>query len=260
MAEYYFRLDDLCPEMDKDKYLTCLEIFQKHSVTPLVGIIPENRDAGLKRSPVDNGFWQTITRLSGEKKIVIAQHGLFHLYVKSKKAWHYKYRIGTNTEFAGLPYQVQLEKITLGRKLLAEHGIATDIFMPPNHSFDRETLRALRSAGFRYLSDGIGLFPYCREGIQFLPQISGKPRRLPCGSTTICLHPNTMNAMDFDRLDRFLSNNHGMNFTECLMENPPWYAPLANGFVRIIYFLGKNAAVFIRRLHLTRNSGREWAP
>jgi hypothetical protein len=256
MAKYYFRLDDLCPEMDMGKYLTCLEIFQKHLIAPLVGVIPENRDATLRRAPFDPDFWETISRLSDEKKIVIAQHGLYHQYVKSNKAWHYKYGIGLNTEFAGLPYHVQLGKLTLGRTLLSDHGIDTDIFMPPNHSFDRETLRALRAAGFRYLSDGIGLYPYRRCGIIFLPQISGKPRRMPVGSTTICIHPNTMNAVDFDRLDKFLSLNRSMNFSSFLSEKAPWYSPLANGLVRIIYFLGKNAKAFIRRPFRARHAGK----
>ena len=41
--------------------------------------------------------------------------------------------------------------------------------MAPGHSFDKNTLRALKECGFRFVTDGFGDAPYLREGLAFLP-------------------------------------------------------------------------------------------
>jgi predicted deacetylase len=239
MPRYFFRLDDVCPEMDESKFLACLAILRKHDVRPLAGVIPDNRDQTLHRQPEDPEFWVKICRLVREKRLVIAQHGLEHRYHQSSQSLLFKYGIGAETEFAGLAYAEQLKRLKRGRELLAGRGLFTNIFMAPNHSFDRTTLRALRDAGFRFLTDGIGLYSYVRDGIVLLPQLSGRPRRLPCGSTTICLHPASMDAAELERLDRFLRRHGGAAFEAALQSQSLWYAPLANALTRMIYFMIK---------------------
>jgi len=53
------------------------------------------------------------------------------------------------------------------------HGVETDIFFAPAHSYDDNTLRALSNSGFKYVSDGLSSKPYMRYGITLLPCRSG---------------------------------------------------------------------------------------
>jgi hypothetical protein len=80
--------------------------------------------------------------------IRLNQHGLKHSQIlKGKHSW---------SEFAGgRPYSEQLKDIELGKLMLSEQlGSAFDssIFTPPQHKYDRNTLTALKAAGFRTIS------------------------------------------------------------------------------------------------------------
>ena len=70
---------------------------------------------------------------------------------------------------------MQLEKICKGKDILLKHGIETDVFFAPAHSFDDNTLRALAECGFKYVSDGYSKRPYERYGIKMLPFRIGMP-------------------------------------------------------------------------------------
>ena len=48
----------------------------------------------------------------------------------------------------------QKEKLLLGKAALENEGIYTDTFMAPGHSYDRNTLKALKTIGFEYVTDG----------------------------------------------------------------------------------------------------------
>lgn len=94
-----------------------------------------------------------------------------------------------------------------GKKILEEKGIRTDIFMAPGHTFDRNTLKALRECGFRYLTDGFGKAPYSREGLTFLPISS---RKKDCfkdreGYTTLVIHANGMSEAEISWYERMLA-------------------------------------------------------
>ena len=114
-------------------------------------------------------------------------------------------------------------KITEGNRILRSHGIYTRYWMAPNHSFDDTTLRALVDTGFTAISDGIALFPYTYAGLVFVPQQTWRPRWMPCGVQTICLHTNTVTVAEIKRLRAFLRkpnavsqfsevvNNHSQN-------------------------------------------------
>lgn len=80
--------------------------------------------------------------------IRLNQHGLKHSQIlKGKHSW---------SEFAGgRPYSEQLRDIELGKRMLEEQLGSTfdsSIFTPPQHKYDRNTLKALHAAGFRTLS------------------------------------------------------------------------------------------------------------
>ena len=85
----------------------------------------------------------------------------------------------------------------------------TDIFMAPAHTFDKNTLKALKKNGFRAVTDGFGEAPYIRDELVFYP-IAAK--RSDCfsnkeGYTTLVLHANMMNDKDCEILETQLEKN-----------------------------------------------------
>jgi hypothetical protein len=108
------------------------------------------------------------------------------------------------SEFAGFPYDIQRQKIRNGKEILERNGIHSTAWMAPNHTFDHNTLTALRDEGFRSVTDGISLFPYAAHGLIFIPQQSWKPRWMPCGVQTVCIHTNEMTPLAIRALRHFL--------------------------------------------------------
>ncbi|HKM01629.1 MAG TPA: DUF2334 domain-containing protein, partial [Sedimentibacter sp.] len=121
------------------------------------------------------------------------------------------------SEFAGLPYDVQYEKIKKGQKILHNKGIYATIFMAPGHTYDEQTIRALKANGLTYITDGYSNDPYEYKGIYFIPCTLSKPR-IPKAYDTLCLHINTMEQKDFYELERFLKEQIGTikNYSELL--------------------------------------------
>ena len=115
------------------------------------------------------GFWDYLKALQADG-FAIAMHGYLHLYDTNAQG----IVNGTSlSEFAGHSYEEQYEKIRKGKEILASHGIQTDIFFAPAHSYDENTLRALSANGFKYVSDGKSSKPFVREGIICIPCRSG---------------------------------------------------------------------------------------
>lgn len=162
-------MDDITPDMDWEKFLRFKELCDRYQVRPLVGVVPDNRDACLhitepEAAPI-NDFWNYLTDLEKEGWC-IAQHGVTHIYTTKRMGC---FPLNRLSEFAGIAYGKQYEALKRGRDILREHGIRTDMFMAPAHSFDRNTIRALKKLGFRRMTDGFGDRPYLRQGMIFYP-------------------------------------------------------------------------------------------
>ena len=115
------------------------------------------------------------------------------------------------SEYAGVDLQLQKEKIKKGVRIFREHGIEPKIFFAPSHTFDENTLDAIKECSdIRIVSDTVANSPYCYKGITFIPQQSGAVRKLPFKTVTFCYHPNTMKENDFIILEKFLKNNSGL--------------------------------------------------
>ncbi|MBR5361436.1 MAG: DUF2334 domain-containing protein, partial [Lachnospiraceae bacterium] len=134
----------------------------------------------------------------------VAQHGTEHIYKTDDPGL-----LGINpfSEYAGLPYEEQYDKLKRGLDKLKDAGLVPDLFMAPGHSFDLNTLKALRELGFKALTDGLYNNPYIREDILFVPCTLTSHSKLK-GTDTICLHPNMMDEHDVAELDAFLSEHH----------------------------------------------------
>ena len=106
------------------------------------------------------------------------------------------------------------------QKILKEHQIDTDIFMAPAHSYDYNTLKALKKLGFTKITDGFGKQPYQWQGLTFYP-ISFKQSnslKQEKGYTTFVVHANTMNDQDFARYEQIfaLHKDKFISYTEYL--------------------------------------------
>lgn len=194
-----FRIDDVCPEMDWERFEAFLEMLREFDVKPLLGVVPNNDDAKLKKCDTKADFWDKIHELQ-EEGYVIAMHGCNHVYITENSGI---FPINNRSEFAGVPYEEQLQKIKAGKDIFKRHHIQTDVFMAPAHSFDENTIKALKECGFRYITDGFARDKYERNGMVFLP-ICNSIRRIgrlakKWANVTVVVHTNGMSASIVER-------------------------------------------------------------
>ena len=205
-AQYIFRMDDITPTMDWGRFCALIRLFIGHNIKPLLGVVPDNRDPSLNRDESRSDFWEYLRTLQQDDKVDIAQHGYQHTltYRPGAALLGLKYGIKEFSEFAGDNLELQMQKIGAGRNLLLEKGINSRYWMAPNHSFDSNTLIALRSLNFTAISDGVSLYPFELNGIVFVPQQTWQPKWMPCGVQTICIHSNHITPSDVKKLRTFL--------------------------------------------------------
>jgi predicted deacetylase len=213
-ASYLFRLDDITPEMDWGRFWALMRLFQRHSIKPLLGVVPDNRDTNLSRQASRADFWDIIRHFQNSDSADIAQHGYQHILVHRPGAAIIGPAYGIKkevSEFAGDPFNDQIFRIREGLRILKSNGIETTTWMAPNHSYDRNTLKALKENSFTAVSDGVALFPYRENGLIFVPQASWRPRWMPLGVHTICIHTNSITPHEVKRLRVFM--RRPLNFT-----------------------------------------------
>ncbi len=101
---------------------------------------------------------------------------------------------------------MQRQKIGDGFKILIEHGLKPGFFFAPSHTYDENTLVALKErTDIRIISDTIATRPYRKGDFVFLPQMGGHCREMRLsGIWTFCLHPSTMTEDDFTNTEIFL--------------------------------------------------------
>ena len=201
--KYLFRLDDACPRMDHKKWQRIEQVLDKYGVKPLVGIIPNNEDPVTSIDACDAQFW-SLAKSWANKGWKIALHGYNHVCTTETGGMN---PVHKRSEFAGLPYEQQCEKIKNGYSLLKQHGIETEWFFAPSHTFDENTLKAIRECTpIKYISDMIATKPYLSHGFTFVPCQMGRLREMPIpGYWCACYHPNIMKDEEFVVLENFLS-------------------------------------------------------
>lgn len=206
--KYIIRLDDACERMDVGAWQRVEDLLQAYDIRPLVGVIPHCEDEKMAKYSDDEAFWEKVKKWQ-KKGWAFALHGYNHVYNTSSGGIN---PVNKRSEFAGNSYEVQAEKIREGVKILREHGIEPKVFFAPSHTFDKNTLEALKNESeIRIISDTWAGSPYSRYGFTFVPQQSGQVRNLPFKVCTFCYHPNTMKESDFAKLESFL-NKHSDKF------------------------------------------------
>ncbi len=193
-------MDDITPDMNWENFRFFQELFREAKVAPLLGIVPDSRDPKLHCGPAREDFYAVMRSLADEG-YVFAMHGFRHLYTTDRGGL---FPLNRNSEFAGLPYGRQLEMLRRGRDILAANGVRTDIFMAPSHSYDANTLRALRESGFAKITDGFGKRPYLYRGLTFYPVAfqTGGSLKARGGATTLVIHANTVTEAEKERYAR----------------------------------------------------------
>lgn len=221
------RLDDITPDMDWQRFLKFKALLDKYQVKPLIGVVPDNRDENLKGT--NNGapedFYAYIKELEADGWC-IAMHGVWHIYSAKKGGL---FPLNNFSEFAGISYEKQKEMLTYGKQLLADKGIKTDIFMAPAHSYDNNTLKALRETGFLRLTDGFGDRPYKWKGLIFYPISFKLSKTLRKGSfhteekfSTLVVHTGTVKEDELPRYEGYLKTQgvEWISYKEYLEQKP----------------------------------------
>lgn len=206
MTQYIMRLDDASEYMDVKKWERIETLFDKYYIKPIVGVIPNNQDPDMVEVYLrDLEFWNKV--VNWEKKgWAVALHGYTHVFETNEGGIN---PVNNRSEFAGVSLERQKEKIKMGYDILTKKGITPNIFFAPAHTFDENTLIALKEeTNIRIISDTIANNIYFRDGFYFVPQQSGKARKLPFKIVTFCYHPNIMKDIDYENLEKFLKTEN----------------------------------------------------
>lgn len=204
MASYIIRLDDAAEKRDISKWNQIEQMLDAYAVKPLAGVIPCCMDPEMEHYEKDACFWERV-RSWEEKGWTIAMHGYRHVYDSTDGGIN---PVQNKSEFAGHPLEVQKKKIRQGIAVFRQHGIEPSVFFAPSHTFDHNTLEALKQeSAIRIISDTAANSIYKYRDFWFVPQQSGRARRLPFQISTFCYHPNNMQEQDFVKLEKFIQTN-----------------------------------------------------
>lgn len=203
--QYIIRLDDICPTMNWDNFLKLKKIFENNNIKPIIGIIPDNQDKTLEIDDCKEDFWGIMRELKN-KGWIVAMHGYQHLYSTNESGI-----IGLNkfSEFSGLPRLQQYEKLKKAKTIIeSELNMKIEWWMAPAHSFDNTTCEVLKDLQFKYVTDGIALYPFRKNGLVWIPQQLWTPKKKLFGLWTICIHPNSIDDKYIDNLEKFIIFNN----------------------------------------------------
>jgi peptidoglycan/xylan/chitin deacetylase (PgdA/CDA1 family) len=188
--EYLLRFDDICPTMNWRVWDEIERHLVRHNVKPILAVVPDNVDPNLMPDPPAPDFWDRVRQWQA-RGYAIAVHGYRHDYVNSLKGLM---RLTPHSEFAGLSYAEQEEKMRKALAIFAEKGVRADAFVAPSHSFDRTTLEVLAALDLKVVCDGLWPWPHrTGDGIFWVPQQMWRFGPKPEGVWTVCCHHNKWN-------------------------------------------------------------------
>ena len=220
MRNITVRLDDVCPNMHIDRFKKCVKLIESYGIKGLIGIVPDNKDSDLIYEQEWTGFWDEIRDMQ-KRGWIIGMHGFNHTLDNIGKSLVSN---RNDSEFAGVSYEQQLQKILLGLEILQKHCLNVKVFFAPAHSFDRNTIIAVKNAGIKWISDGRAHRIYERDGVIFIPcRVYGFPRK-PKGDVTVALHTNSIGSEKFRVLESFLEKwkEYLVDYEEMLYKTPKW--------------------------------------
>jgi len=200
------RMDDIAHNMNWKLIYRCEELFDKFNIKPLLGVIPENQDPELLKYQRLDNFWNEVKRWK-KKGWEISMHGYNHLY-KTETNQRDLFSYGGKSEFFGLSYDTQYKMISSGLNIFKKNNLEIRSFFAPNHTYDLQTIEALKNNNIKYVIDGNGLFPFRKHGMSYFPQLFYKEIMLPIGIQSTQLHINYWNEDYFKGFKSFIEKNH----------------------------------------------------
>lgn len=200
------RFDDIAPNMSWEMMDKCQKLLNYYDLKPVMGVIPDNQDNELLKYPKRENFWEIVKKWE-LNDWSIAMHGYNHLYDKETNKKDF-FNYGGRSEFFGHSYEDQLTKIKKGLEIFEKNNIQIDTFFAPNHTYDRNTFKALKNSGILKIIDGYGLMPYSFNGIRFVPQLFYKLYLLPFGIQSAQIHINYWSDKDFTNFKKFIEKHH----------------------------------------------------
>ena len=199
------RFDDIAENMNWNMFDKIELLMKERNIRPVLGVIPNNQDPDLLKYPKRENFWEKIYSLK-ESGWEIAMHGYDHIYnSETNKKDYFKY--GGRSEFFGNPLTKQKKKIKNGLKIFKEKNLNIRAFFAPNHTYDENTLLALKESGIFEIIDGYGIKPFEKNRIKFIPQLFYKLYILPIGVQSTQIHLNYWHEKDLDNFKIFLDKN-----------------------------------------------------
>jgi peptidoglycan/xylan/chitin deacetylase (PgdA/CDA1 family) len=187
-TEYLLRFDDLCPTMNWRLWDGIEEALVVRGIRPILAVVPDNQDPFLKVDEPRADFWDRVREWQS-RGWTIGMHGYQHINLTSERGI-----VGLNarSEFAGLSSESQRERLLAGLSILRREAVEPQVWLAPNHSFDKHTVSNLRELGLRVISDGLWMQPF-RDQMQmtWVPHQIWRFRRMPPGTWTVGIHHNT---------------------------------------------------------------------
>lgn len=201
-ARYLIRFDDICPTMNWSVWEQVETILNHYGIKPIVAIVPDNLDNELVIDSAKDDFWDR-AKTWQNSGWTIALHGYQHIYSTKFSGLT---KINNYSEFVGLSYEEQLEKLQLGMQILNANNINPKVWVAPGHSFDELTIKALSKLGINIISDGYYYRPVRRLGMVWVPQQLWRFRWMRWGLWTVCFHTNEFLVQeDVERFARDIS-------------------------------------------------------
>jgi hypothetical protein len=197
-ARFLLRFDDVCPTTLSPIWEEIETTLNGLDIRPIVAVIPDNRDPALLLNDPSADFWPRVQRWQ-RAGWTIGLHGHQHVFRTTDPGI-----VGLNhySEFAGIGFSEQVNKISVGCRILTDNGIRPDAWIAPAHSFDENTVLALAAVpgAPRIISDGLGFLPHRDgHGMFWIPQQLWRFRPMPIGVWTVCVHPNLWTSEDVRR-------------------------------------------------------------
>tara|TARA_A100001011_G_C14077315_1_gene742958 strand:- start:71 stop:832 length:762 start_codon:yes stop_codon:yes gene_type:complete len=239
------RIDDVTDTMNWVMMNRCEKLFDDLKIKPLLGVIPLNKDLELSKFEKNDDFWKKVLEWQN-KGWEISMHGFEHKYfINTEKKDYFSY--GGMSEFFNLSYELQKEKIQKGLEVFKSKNIHIRSFFAPNHTYDKNTFRALKDSGIKTIIDGYGLIPYSKYGLNFIPQLFYKLILLPLGVQSSQIHLNSWKEYDFINFEKFIKENK-----EYILDYNQAVKKINNGpFVKSLNFLIKLFLQIIRKLRIS---------
>jgi predicted deacetylase len=200
------RFDDIAENMNWRLMDKSEQLFDRYNIKPILGIIPNNQDKELKSYPKKENFWKIVKKWQS-KGWEISMHGYNHLYHNETGHKDY-FRYGGKSEFFGETLIDQKNKIQKGLEIFKQNKIKIRSFFAPNHTYDLNTFKALKSSGIHQVIDGYGLKPYLNNEIIFVPQLFYKIFFMPFGLQTTQVHLNMMGDKEFNKFQFLIKKNY----------------------------------------------------